>query len=180
MILLRHGQSVFNLHYGATGEDPDIPDAPLTPLGHRQAEAAAEALAGEGIRRILCSPYTRALQTAAPVAARLGLPVLVTCAVRERFAASCDIGTGRTALASAWPQLDFGAVAEVWWPDAEEPHDLFHARTTAFRSEMAADPDWAHTLVVCHWGVIMALTGRSLDNGAWIRLERDERITLGE
>src|SRR5689334_4048712 len=67
MILLRHGQSEFNLHYNATGIDPGIPDAPLTELGHRQANAAATSLAGEDIRRIICSPYTRALQTATPV-----------------------------------------------------------------------------------------------------------------
>ncbi|MGY2047633.1 histidine phosphatase family protein [Methylobacterium sp. JK268] len=170
MILLRHGQSAFNLHYGATGEDPGIPDAPLTELGHRQAAAAAEALAGEGMRRILCSPYTRALQTAAPVAERLGLPVIVTEAVRERFGASCDIGSGRAALTAAWPHLDFGAIAEVWWPDAHEPHDVFAARTGAFLAEMRAHPDWPHTLVVCHWGVIQALTGENLGNGQWIRV----------
>ncbi|ACA17111.1 Phosphoglycerate mutase [Methylobacterium sp. 4-46] len=172
MILLRHGQSAFNLHYGATGVDPGIPDAPLTELGHRQAEEAAEALVGEGVRRILCSPYTRALQTAAPVAARLRLPVTVTALVRERFGASCDIGTGSAALAAAWPHLDFGAIEEVWWPGEEEPHDAFEARTAAFLAEMDAHPDWAHTLVVCHWGVIQALTGRSLSNGEWVRLER--------
>lgn len=170
MILLRHGQSTFNLHYGATGLDPGIPDAPLTPLGHEQAEAAAAALAGEDIRRILCSPYTRALQTAAPVAARLGLPVLVTPAVRERFAASCDIGTCRTDLAQAWPHLDLGAVTEMWWAKEAEPHDLFQARTVAFRDEVAASPDWDHTLVICHWHVILALTGQSLGNGQWVRL----------
>ncbi|WP_431268207.1 hypothetical protein [Dankookia sp. P2] len=38
VILLRHGQSAFNLHFGATGQDPGIPDAPLTPLGQAQAE----------------------------------------------------------------------------------------------------------------------------------------------
>ena len=75
MILLRHGQSEFNLHFTATRRDPGINDPKLTELGHQQAEAAAEALAREPIRRILCSPYTRALQTVAPVAKRLGLPV---------------------------------------------------------------------------------------------------------
>ena len=45
MILLRHGQSEFNLHYTATRTDPGIPDPRLTPLGHQQAQAAAEALA---------------------------------------------------------------------------------------------------------------------------------------
>ena len=56
MILLRHGQSEFNLHFTATKKDPGIVDARLTPLGHAQAEAAAAALAEAKVRRILVSP----------------------------------------------------------------------------------------------------------------------------
>ncbi|SFU34169.1 Broad specificity phosphatase PhoE [Methylobacterium sp. 174MFSha1.1] len=179
MILLRHGQSQFNLHHHATGLDPGIVDAPLTPLGHEQAEAAARALAGEGLRRILCSPLTRALQTAAPVAARLDLPVLVTPAVRERRGASCDVGTCRTDLARAWPHLDMSHLDEVWWREADdedehEPDHLFAARIAAFGTGMAEDPDWAHTLVVCHFGFIHAVTGRTLANGEWVRCRMDE------
>ena len=80
MILLRHGQSEFNLHFGATRRDPGVVDAPLTALGHTQAEEAAQRLLGEGIRRIIVSPYTRALQTAAPIAATLAVPVFVSAA----------------------------------------------------------------------------------------------------
>ena len=72
MILLRHGQSEFNLHFGATRRDPGIVDPRLTELGHTQAHEAAQQLVGQGIERIIVSPYTRALQTAHPVAAALG------------------------------------------------------------------------------------------------------------
>ena len=169
MILLRHGQSEFNRHYEATGQDPGIADAPLTPLGREQAEAAAEALAGEDVRRLLCSPYTRALQTVAPLARRLGLPVLVTPGVRERRAASCDIGTPRARLALAWPGHDFGALDEVWWSQAVEPHAEFQVRADAFHAAMVVRPDWAHTLAVCHWGFIRAVTGEDVGNGRWVR-----------
>jgi len=47
----------------------------LTPLGHQHAKAAAERLKDEGIRRIFSSTHGRALETAAPLAALLGLPV---------------------------------------------------------------------------------------------------------
>ena len=116
MILLRHGQSEFNLHFTATRRDPGIADPRLTELGHSQAEQAAEQLADQGIRRIIVSPYTRALQTARPVAARLGVPVSVDPIVRERFAFACDIGSPRAALERDWPGHDFSAVEEVWWP----------------------------------------------------------------
>ena len=47
MILLRHGQSEFNLHFTATRRDPGHLDPRLTALGHDQAEQAAEQLADQ-------------------------------------------------------------------------------------------------------------------------------------
>jgi broad specificity phosphatase PhoE len=171
MILLRHGQSEFNLHFTATKRDPGIPDPKLTELGREQAQRAAEALAGEGLRRIVCSPYTRALQTAAAVARRLNLPVHVTPTVRERYAFSCDIGSPRTELAIAWPGLDFKHLEEVWWPPVEESDHGIEARASLFRAEMAALPDWRDTLVVSHWGFILAMTGERVTNGEWLRCD---------
>jgi broad specificity phosphatase PhoE len=171
MILLRHGQSEFNLHFTATRRDPGIVDPKLTALGHNQAEAAAKALDGEDIRRIIASPFTRALQTAAPLARRRGLPVLVQPLVRERYAFTCDIGTPRTELAMAWPDLDFSHIDEVWWPAVEEPAPQVEARARLFRQEMSALDDWAHTVVVSHWGFILSMTGRSVTNGEWLRCD---------
>ena len=171
MILLRHGQSEFNLLFSRTRQDPGITDPKLTPLGHRQAEAAAGALAQEGLRRILASPYTRALQTAAPIAARLRLPVLIHPHVRERYAYKCDVGTARAELERHWPEHDFAGIEEVWWPQAEETMEGIIARAAVFRAEMAALPDWADTLVVSHWGFILAMTGHSVTNGEWVRCD---------
>lgn len=171
MILLRHGQSEFNLHFTATRRDPGINDPKLTELGQRQAEIAAEALAAEPIRRVLCSPYTRALQTAAPVAKRLGLPVSVTTSVRERYAFACDVGSAVADLRVAWPDHDFSAIEDIWWPDKEEPDHGIEARAAEFRAEMAALPDWRETLVVSHWGFILAMTGERVDNGQWLRCD---------
>ena len=171
MILLRHGQSEFNLHFTETRRDPGIRDPKLTPLGHQQAEAAAEALRREGITRILASPYTRALQTAAPIARALGVPVVVNPVVRERYAFTCDIGSPRSVLAAAWPQHDFAGIDDIWWPLAEEPAEQVIGRAELFRAEMAALPDWSQTLVVSHWGFILSLTGRSMPNGDWLRCD---------
>ena len=171
MILLRHGQSEFNVIFTATRRDPGIIDPVLTDLGAAQAAAAAEALAGQGIARIIASPYTRALQTAAPIARRLGIPVLVNPIVRERYAFVCDVGTPASALARTWPAHDFAGIEEVWWPAAEEPAAQIAARAARFRAEMAALPDWADTLVVSHWGFILSLTGESVANGAWLRCD---------
>ena len=178
MILLRHGQSEFNLHFTRTRQDPGIEDPRLTPLGHEQAEAAAERLAGEGIGRIMASPYTRALQTAAPLARRLGLPVHVQPLIRERYAFACDVGSPRDVLAEAWPEHDFAHLDPVWWPDTEEDGESVLARARLFRTEMRGRPDWAHTVVVCHWGFILAMTGQSVMNGQWLRIDPTEEGPL--
>jgi broad specificity phosphatase PhoE len=171
MILLRHGQSAFNAAFTATRRDPGIPDPGLTEQGRAQAESAAAALIREEVSHIVASPYTRALQTAAPLARRLGLPVLINPVVRERYAFSCDVGSTRTALAHAWPDLDFAHLDEVWWPAIAEPADAVRGRANLFRAEMAALPHWSRTVVVSHWGFILSLTGVSLANGEWLRCD---------
>ena len=171
MILLRHGQSEFNRHFSATRRDPGIKDPPLTELGRAQAEAAAAAFGRESIARIIVSPYTRALATAAPIARALGVPVVINPIVRERCAFTCDIGTPRTELALAWPEHDFSAIEEIWWPALAESAASVLDRVAVFRAEMAALADWSDTLVVSHWGFILALTGISLANGEWVRCD---------
>jgi broad specificity phosphatase PhoE len=171
MILLRHGQSEFNLHFTATRRDPGIIDPRLTELGHMQAAAAVDLLAGQQISRIITSPYTRALQTAAPLAKALGVTVLINPIVRERYAFACDVGSPRTELERAWPEHDFSTIDEIWWPAIEEPAASVVGRAALFRAEMAALPNWADTLVVSHWGFILSMTGRSVTNGEWLRCD---------
>jgi broad specificity phosphatase PhoE len=171
MILLRHGESEFNRYFSATKLDPGIKDPALTPLGHEQAERASTDLAEVGIRRIIVSPYTRALQTAAPIARRLGLAVQVHPGVRERFHFSCDVGSPRRSLMEAWPGLDFSHLEETWWPAETESLESVSARAGDFRRDMRAADDWAQTLVVSHWAFILSLTGTSLENGCWIRFD---------
>ncbi|HEX4569447.1 MAG TPA: histidine phosphatase family protein, partial [Dongiaceae bacterium] len=103
MILLRHGQSEFNVVYNATRVDPGIPDPRLTEEGRRQALAAAAALAAHPLERLLASPYTRALETAEIIAGKLGLAIEVEPLVREHCLFHCDIGSPRSALAERWP-----------------------------------------------------------------------------
>jgi glucosyl-3-phosphoglycerate phosphatase len=171
MILLRHGQSEFNLHFTATRRDPGIIDPRLTEFGHAQANDAVSQLRGERIRRIISSPYTRALQTVAPVAKALGLPVHVQPIVRERYAFACDVGTPRSELERAWPEHDFSGIEEIWWPAIEEPEDSIVNRAALFRLELAVLPDWSDTLVVSHWGFILCMTGKSATNGQWLRCD---------
>lgn len=64
--LIRHGQSEFNAVYTGSG-DAMIIDAPLTELGQQQAKDARSKVAKLGISHVICSPLTRAIQTAASI-----------------------------------------------------------------------------------------------------------------
>lgn len=173
MILLRHGQSWFNLHFSATRRDPGIEDPELTEEGLAQAEAAAAVLAEQEITRVIVSPYTRALQTAAPVLRLLpDVQVEVMQEVRERAAFACDIGSHPDVLAARFPAQEFGHLPARWWHEGGlEPEDVVIGRANAFREVMAARADEATTLLVSHWAFILALTGTSVGNGEMVRYD---------
>ena len=171
MILVRHGQSHFNVVYGAIGLDPLIADPGLTDHGRGQAETTARALAGNGFRRVLSSPYRRALQTAHIIAAHLDLPHGVDPLIGERAAFVCDIGTPTSNLSGEWPHLALDHLPEQWWPHREETESALHERCQQFQAGMAQAPDWEHVIVVSHWGFIRALTGTPLKNCETIRFQ---------
>ena len=99
----------------------------------------------------------------------MAIPVRIDGLVRERFAFTCDVGTRRADLERAWPQHDFTALEEVWWPHRRETEAEVIARAARFRTAMRALPEAAETLLVSHWGFILALTGRSVANGDWLQ-----------
>jgi probable phosphoglycerate mutase len=80
LILIRHARP-------QQIENADGPaDPPLTDLGHRQAGAVAGWLATEAIDGLYVSPMTSAVETARPVADRLGLEPVVVDALIEHDA----------------------------------------------------------------------------------------------
>ena len=171
MILVRHGQSEFNVVFSVTRKDPGIRDPRLTDEGRRQAKAAAEVLVGEGIERLIASPYSRALETAEIVARRLDVPIAVTPLVGERAAFACDVGTARDGLKARWPLLALDHLEDEWWPTLEESEETLSARCIAFRAHMRTQADWARVAMVSHWGFIRGLTGITVQNGAVLRID---------
>ncbi|MCW2607207.1 MAG: Phosphoglycerate mutase [Frankiales bacterium] len=96
-LLLRHGQTVLSVEKRFSGSG----DQPLTDVGQAQAAAAAARLAGSGATAVVSSPLRRARETAALVAAALGLDVVVEEGLRET-----DFGD--------WEGYTFGEVREKW------------------------------------------------------------------
>jgi broad specificity phosphatase PhoE len=165
MFLLRHGQSYFNLHFNETRIDPGIEDPELTPLGVKQAAAAAIKLADTPLTRIIISPYTRALQTAQPILDVHQVPVSIMHEVREQAAFTCDIGTAPRVLASRFPHHDFEHLPAKWWHEGTETSTQTQQRANGFRVLMATREDKDTTLLVSHWAFLLALTGVELANG---------------
>src|SRR5260221_4606532 len=141
MMLIRHGQSEFNVHYGRTRIDPGIRDPALTEDGRAQAKAAAAALRKHDVRRLVTSPYRRALETTEIIAEALRLPVEITPVIGERAAFSCDFGSMPSELAQRWPSWSFDHLPDQWWPDHEEPETGLVARCAAFLAHTDALDD---------------------------------------
>lgn len=178
MILIRHGESEFNAVFNRTRIDPGIKDPRLTANGREQVRRAAAEIRRDGhpIKRLITSPYTRALETAAILAEALKLPVEVEPIVHEHACWVCDIGTPISALAEQWPALDFSHLEEVWWPE-NEPHESVHRRCNDFRVKASQLQDWRHVGVVSHWGFIRMLTGREVRNAEVVAFDPTQALT---
>ncbi|MFC9627425.1 bifunctional RNase H/acid phosphatase [Streptomyces sp. NPDC056930] len=104
-VLLRHGETALTPEKrfsGSGGSDPE-----LSATGRHQAERIAQSLATRGtIGEIVSSPLRRCRETAAVVAARLGLEVRIEDGLRET-----DFG--------AWEGLTFAEVRERYGPDLD-------------------------------------------------------------
>lgn len=166
--LIRHGQSEFNAAFTGEG-DLMIFDAPLTALGKAQAadtRAKADAL---GIQDIICSPMTRAIQTAQLIFP--GSSLTIDPETREHLSHSCDVGRPRAALQSDFPDLDLAHLPDIWWHQGPlndngvpvEPDDVFRARMDALALALHARQT-RPLAVVCHGNVIKALTGIQPNN----------------
>ncbi|MFJ2156431.1 bifunctional RNase H/acid phosphatase [Streptomyces sp. NPDC087856] len=102
-VLLRHGETPLTPQKRFSGSGGTNPS--LSTTGKDQARRAATALAArDTIQHIIASPLTRTRETAAAVAARLGLDVTIEEGLRET-----DFG--------AWEGLTFGEVRERYPED---------------------------------------------------------------
>jgi broad specificity phosphatase PhoE len=170
--LIRHGQSTFNAHYEATGQDPLHFDARLTELGEQQVVAARDRYRDRDYDIVLASPLTRAIQTAHGIFGDRGIPFEICALHREWQISSCDIGRETSALRTDFPHLDFSALSDRWWrhdlpacdlgfPQETEAH--LQERVRAFAAFIATRPE-ERIAVVGHGDFFRRLIGRHLAN----------------
>jgi broad specificity phosphatase PhoE len=147
LLLVRHGQSEWNAAGLLQGQTAHVP---LTPLGHRQAAAAAAELAGPAPGALLSSDLLRAVQTAQHCARATGLPVATTPALREQ---GFGVLEGRRSR-ELWDVVDW---TDPHWsaPGGESLAEL-HGRVEAFLEDLAAEPPADVIALVTHGDTIRA------------------------
>jgi probable phosphomutase (TIGR03848 family) len=168
VLLARHGMCD-PVGRSIAGREPGIH---LNPDGCAQVRALAAALAGLPIVAVYAGPLERALETAAPLAGRLGVEVRMTEDLDE-----VDYGawTGRTLTSLAEEPLWQRFNAErgtTRIPGGETMADVAHRARRAMGAIGSAHPEEL-VLAVTHGDVIRALLASYLgmDLGDMLRLE---------
>lgn len=149
---IRHGESSYNVENRIQGQL----DAPLSPLGRRQAQALAAWLANERLDAVYASPLSRALDTAAPLAAALGLAPTIDERLRELNAGIFQ-GLLADELASLHPEAAAGWRSQdpdFRIPGGESRRDLMHRGQAVFEAIRVCDHRRA--AIVSHGGLLTA------------------------
>lgn len=165
VFLVRHGESAAVVPGVAVPQADGHDDPALAPQGREQAERVGERLADEQIDAIYVTTLRRTHETAAPLAARLGLTPAVEPDLREVHLGEWEGGSFRQHVAEGHP-LAVRMLEEQRWdviPGAE-PSEAFGARVRAgIERIVAAHPD-QRVVVVVHGGVIGELARQAVDS----------------
>lgn len=162
VILIRHGQTAWNKEQVFRGRI----GLPLDDTGRRQAEALRDALAGEPISRIVCSPLSRAVETARPLADNLGLRI-------ETHDAFTDLDFGQwqgmtvPAVRDQYPRLFAtweSAPHLLRFPDGETLDEAAERAFSALKRLVARDEPGA-LVVVAHRVINKVLLCRAVGLG---------------
>ena len=157
LLLIRHGRT----EAARPGESFPLKDGhgdpALHPEGEAQAVAVAERLKSDPIAAIYVTTLRRTHQTAAPLAAHLGLTPRVEPDLREVHLGDWDGGLYRIKSAENAPEFQRARTLQEWGeiPNAETTAAL-HARVHAGLMRIAAVHRDERVAVVVHGGVVGA------------------------
>ena len=164
MLLIRHCQS--------SGQDPD---AALTEIGRKQAEALAEFLSDYPIDMIVSSSYARAQQSVEPFAATVGLSIHLDHRLIERTLSGSPIDNWREVVRDSFGDL------ELRIPGGESAREVLDRGWAAITELL----DGGHRLpiAVTH-GNLLSLILNSLDSNfgyaGWESLSNPDVFALKE
>lgn len=149
LFLIRHGETVSS---GRTYAGRS--DVPLTALGREQARRVAERLQTERVTLILCSPLSRAVETARPLARQQGLEPVLDPAMSEIDFGVYE-GRNKTSLELSLRKSH----SEVPLPGGESLRDVW-GRAGEVLGRLRRRPD-AVCAVVGHFWINRLLWGRA-------------------
>lgn len=143
--VIRHGQTEWNLEGRLQGGK----DSPLTPLGERQAKAAASSLKSEAPGAIVTSPIGRAKRTAKILADVFSIAMDEDPRLGEMRFGEAE-GLTLAEVDQRWPGFREQREGQKWttrWPEGESYQDvdarlteLCAERLRALLDDAAADP----------------------------------------
>jgi probable phosphoglycerate mutase len=155
LVLVRHGQSEAYVDGTPFPLVDGHGDPSLSAQGKEQAAQVCERLAAAGIDAIYVTTLCRTAQTAAPLAARLGLDPRVEAGLREVYLGEWEGGRLRKMVADDHP-ISQRVLAEERWdviPGAE-PATEFAGRVRAGIERVAAAHPGQRVAAFTHGGVI--------------------------
>ena len=156
LFLVRHGQSHSNAATDRVALDDAAGDR-LTERGAAEASAAAEALSETGARTLLTSPMNRTAQTAAPIAARLGLEPRRSDSIFElrEFDGYTEL-TAEEQIARRWSaRMSEHGDDPGFAPAGAESFAAVVARVRAFKRELAGLEADAWPVVAVSHGIFI-------------------------
>jgi probable phosphoglycerate mutase len=165
LLLVRHGESA------AARDGEQFPlvdghgDPPLHEEGHRQAALVADRLQHEDIAAIYVTSLQRTVQTAAPLAERLGITPSVEPDLREVHLGEWEGGAFRKYVAERHP-IALRMQLEQRWdviPGAE-PADAFRERVRRAITAIAARHADQCVAVFAHGGTIGEVLAQATDS----------------
>jgi probable phosphoglycerate mutase len=160
--LVRHGQSSWNVDGRIQGQAVGIE---LTDRGRTQAAAAARALRDSGATRVLSSDLIRAVQTATPIAAALGVPVELEPGLRERGMGIVE-GHLTDDVLAAHPDVNWRD-PDLRFAGGESKRDVYDRLAATLGKLVGAEP----IVVVSHGDAIRLavdwLCGHPVEDARW-------------
>ena len=166
LIIVRHGESMpASFDQPAPTLDGQA-DPDLAPEGVEQAQRIADRLAIAEISAIYVTPLRRTSQTAAPLAARLGLEPEVVPELREVFLGDWEGAAFRKHTLEVHPLVVEMFDKQRWdvIPGAESTDEFRDRVRRGVKQVAAAHPD-QHVVLVVHGGVIGVMFALASDAG---------------
>ena len=135
-------------HCSAAGQ---APDRPLTAEGEAQAMQLAAFLAPMGITRIVSSPFLRAVESIAPLAARQGLPLETDERLAERVLSTEPLNDWEQAMRTSYLEVDRAL------PGGETTRDALARGVAAIEALLSHRAE--RTVAVSHGNLLSLLLG---------------------